>query len=94
MIESRPSALIGIDGGGTSCRFGLLNEGRRTEHRAIVAFTDALARGFALGPRWLGCLRTGGMLALDLLPVARHVLARHAMGLASPQARLVRGLNP
>jgi hypothetical protein len=34
------------------------------------------------------------MLALDLLPIARHVLARHAMGLGGPQPRLVRGLNP
>lgn len=34
MSESRPSALIGIDGGGTSCRFALLSDGRRIEHRA------------------------------------------------------------
>ena len=34
MIESQSSALIGIDGGGTSCRFGLLCDGQRIEHRA------------------------------------------------------------
>ena len=67
---------------------------RRAEHRGVVSFTDALAHGFSAGPHWLGCLRGAGLLALDLLPVARHVLARHAMGLAGPQSRLVRGLNP
>ena len=34
MNESRPTALIGIDGGGTSCRFCLLYAGQRFEHRA------------------------------------------------------------
>ena len=67
---------------------------RRAEHQGIVSFTDALACGFSAGPHWLGWLRGAGMLALDLLPLARHVLARHAMGLGAPQARLVRGLKP
>lgn len=67
---------------------------RQGEHQGIVHFTEALAHGFSAGPRWLGWLRSTGMLALDLLPIGRHLLARHAMGLAHPQARLVRGLNP
>jgi 2-octaprenyl-6-methoxyphenol hydroxylase len=68
--------------------------GRRVEHQGIVHFTEALAHGFSAGPLWLGWLRSSAMLALDLLPIGRHLLARHAMGLGRPQARLVRGLNP
>jgi 2-octaprenyl-6-methoxyphenol hydroxylase len=67
---------------------------RRAEHQGVVNFTGALAHGFSAGPAWLGAVRSTAMLALDLLPVGRHLLARHAMGLGRPQARLVRGLNP
>jgi glucosamine kinase len=42
MIESRASSLIGIDGGGSSCRFALLRDGARFEVTlgAANAFSD------------------------------------------------------
>lgn len=67
---------------------------RRPDQRAVVRFTDALARGFTAGPSLLGTLRSAGMLALDLVPPASRALARRAMGLAGRQPRLVRGLTP
>lgn len=67
---------------------------RSREQRNVVRFTDALARGFSSGPPWFGWIRGAGLLALDVLPGARHVLARHAMGLGGSHARLLRGLDP
>lgn len=67
---------------------------RRPDQRAIVRFTDTLARGFSARPGLLGGLRSAGMLALDLVPPASRALARRAMGLAGRQSRLVRGIAP
>lgn len=67
---------------------------RLPDQRAVVRFTDTLARGFSAGPRLLGSLRSASMLALDLVPPASRALARRAMGLGGRQPRLVRGLAP
>ncbi|MFT5448328.1 MAG: 2-octaprenyl-6-methoxyphenol hydroxylase [Gammaproteobacteria bacterium] len=67
---------------------------RSGEQRSVVRFTDSLARGFSSGPPWFGWIRGAGLLVLDVLPGARHVLARHAMGLGGAHARLLRGLDP
>lgn len=67
---------------------------REDEQRQVALATDGLARLFSnpLLPLRLG--RNLGMLAVDLLPFARHRLARRAMGLAGRQPRLARGLPP
>ena len=65
---------------------------RRGEQRNVALVTDGLARVFS-NP--LGAVRLGrniGLLAMDLLPAARHALARGAMGLAGRQPRLARGV--
>lgn len=67
---------------------------RAAEQRAVVRFTDLLARGFDEAPRPLASLRAIAMLALGLLPPLGGLLARHAMGLAGTQPRLVRGAPP
>lgn len=67
---------------------------RSGEQRNVARFTDSLARGFSSGPPWFGWIRGAGLLALDFLPGARHILARHAMGLGGSHARLLRGLDP
>jgi 2-octaprenyl-6-methoxyphenol hydroxylase len=67
---------------------------RRADQRAVVRFTDLLARGFRARPGLLGGLRSAGMLALDLVPPASRALARRAMGLGGRQSRLVRGIAP
>jgi len=65
---------------------------RRRDQRTVAIATDVLARLFTnpLGP--LRVARNLGMTLLDLLPPAKHLLARVGMGLAGPQPRLGRGL--
>lgn len=63
---------------------------RRWDQRRAVAFTDGLARLF-INP-WLGPLRHLGLLAFDLFPPAKHLLARQTMGLQGHLPRLARGL--
>jgi 2-octaprenyl-6-methoxyphenol hydroxylase len=60
---------------------------READHRAVVQFTDGLARLFTidLGPARFA--RSLGMLALDLLPWAKAAFARRAMGLTSRGSR-------
>lgn len=67
---------------------------RRADHRRVVAFTDLLARGFSLGPGWLGHLRGLALLGLQLSPPARSALASLAMGLVPPLPRAARGVEP
>jgi len=65
---------------------------RGRDQQLVSLATDGLARLFAnpLAPLRIG--RTLGLLALDLLPGARHRLARAAMGLTGKLPRLARGL--
>jgi 2-octaprenyl-6-methoxyphenol hydroxylase len=63
---------------------------RRWDQRRAVAFTDGLARLFT-NPL-LGPVRNLGLLAFDLLPPAKHALARQTMGLDGRLPRLARGL--
>lgn len=67
---------------------------RRPDHRRVVRFTDLLARGFVLGPRWLGGIRSAALMGLQLTPPARKSLARMAMGLQSPLPRAARRFEP
>ncbi len=65
---------------------------RKAEQRNVALATDGLARLFSnpLLPLRLG--RNLGLLALALLPGARHPLARAAMGMLGRQPRLSRGV--
>lgn len=65
---------------------------RRADHQRVTAFTDGLARLFTLPIPALGMARGAGMLALDLLPPAKHLLTRLTMGRAGRIPRLARGL--
>lgn len=65
---------------------------RQAEQRNVSLATDGLVRLFT-NP--LGVVRLGrnlGLLAMELLPPARHVLARAAMGMLGRQPRLSRGV--
>jgi 2-octaprenyl-6-methoxyphenol hydroxylase len=65
---------------------------RRQDQTSMTLFTDTLVRVFSneLTPLVWG--RNLALLATDLLPPAKHILARFAMGLAGRQPRLARGL--
>ena len=66
---------------------------RRWDQRRTVAFTDALARLFgAAAPPPLRLARNLGLLTFDLLPPAKRLLARQAMGLTGKLPRLALGL--
>lgn len=63
---------------------------RRWDQSHSLLFTDGLARLFT-NP-WLGPVRNLGLMAFDLLPSAKHLLARQTMGLQGRLPRLARGL--
>ncbi len=65
---------------------------RRDDHRRVIGFTDGLARLFSNALPPLVLARDLGMLAVDLLPPLKHLLARQSMGLVGYLPRLARGL--
>lgn len=65
---------------------------RRWDQRRTVAFTDGLARLFGDVPPPLRLARNLGLLAFDLFPPAKRLLARQTMGLSGRLPRLALGL--
>jgi len=65
---------------------------RRRDQDGVSLFTDGLVRVFSNRFTPLVLARNLGLLATDLVPPVKHVLARFAMGLAGRQPRLARGL--
>ncbi len=65
---------------------------RRGDHRRVIGFTDGLARLFVNPLPLLGLVRDAGMVAMDLLPAAKHQFGRLTMGRAGRLPRLARGL--
>lgn len=65
---------------------------RRTDRRALVAFTDGLVRLFAspFGP--VRAARSLGLVLFDLSPTAKSALSRLSLGFAGRLPRLARGL--
>ena len=67
-------------------------EWRRSDQQKVVAFTDGLVRLFDLQRPGFGLARGLGLAAFDVLPGAKHALARQTMGLGGRLTRLARGL--
>jgi 2-octaprenyl-6-methoxyphenol hydroxylase len=67
-------------------------EWRYRDQRNVVAFTDGLIRLFDIPSDVAAVARGFGLLAFDLLPGAKRVLAHHTMGLSGTLTRLARGL--
>lgn len=65
---------------------------RQAEQRNIALATDGLARLFTNPLSLVRMGRNLGLLAMELLPAAKHPLARAAMGLMGRQPRLARGV--
>ena len=65
---------------------------RRPDYLRVMGMTDSLARLFSNRLPLLRAARNLGLLGMDLLPGARHRLARQAMGLTGRLPRLARGL--
>ena len=56
-------------------------------------FTDGLIRLFGLDFPGAAPIRGLGLLAFDVTPGAKHLLAQQTMGLSGRLTRLVRGLD-
>lgn len=54
---------------------------RLRDHNRVVGFTDSLVKLFSNQSNLLAVARTTGLTLLDHLPIAKHYLARQAMGL-------------
>lgn len=65
---------------------------RLGEQRGVALATDGLARLFSNPLRSLRIGRNLGLLAMELVPGAKHPLARAAMGMLGRQPRLARGV--
>ena len=65
---------------------------RQAEQRNVALATDGLARLFTNPLSLVRMGRNLGLLAMELLPAAKHPLARAAMGLMGRQPRLARGV--
>lgn len=66
---------------------------RRWDQRRTVAFTDGLVRLFTNPLAPVRLARDLGLLAFDLFPPVKHLLARQTMGLTGRLPRLARGLS-
>jgi 2-octaprenyl-6-methoxyphenol hydroxylase len=77
---------------GADAVIGQYRDWRRRDQRNVVAFTDGLVRAFGVEAPLLGPLRGLSLLAFDLLPGAKGLLARETMGLGGRMSRLARGL--
>lgn len=82
--------------GGDPGSAATLSEYRRWRGRdqaATANLTDALARLFVVPWAPVRVARDLGMLGVDLIPAARHLLATRFMGLGGRLPRLARGLS-
>jgi 2-octaprenyl-6-methoxyphenol hydroxylase len=77
---------------GADAVLGQYRAWRQRDQRNVVAFTDGLVRAFGPDEPGLGILRGLSLLAFDVLPGAKGLLARETMGLGGRMSRLARGL--
>lgn len=65
---------------------------RRSDYLKTTLFTDSLVRLFSNNNTSLALARNLGLVALDVVPPLKHLMARQAMGLSGRLPRLARGL--
>lgn len=66
---------------------------RQQDHRNIIGFTDNLVKIFSNRFPPLALARNIGLVATDVMPPLKHLLAKHSMGMAGKLPKLVRGLQ-
>ncbi|WP_295404857.1 2-octaprenyl-6-methoxyphenyl hydroxylase [uncultured Thiocystis sp.] len=84
-------AVAGVDPG-AAATLSDYARWRGRDQAGTASLTDALARLFVIPWAPVRFVRGAGLLGLDLLPCARHRLARRFMGLGGPLPHLARGL--
>ena len=65
---------------------------RQQDHQRIIGFTDSLVKIFSNRFAPLALARSIGLVATDIIPPLKHLLAEHTMGMAGKLPRLARGL--
>jgi len=65
---------------------------RQQDHQRIIGFTDNLVKIFSNRFAPLALARNLGLVATDVLPPLKHLLAEHTMGMAGKLPKLARGL--
>lgn len=65
---------------------------RRRDHRQVIGLTNTLVHTFSNRFPPLVVARNLGLIATDIVPPLKHLLARHSMGIAGKLPRLARGL--
>jgi 2-octaprenyl-6-methoxyphenol hydroxylase len=78
---------------GAAAVLGAYRDWRAADQRRLTSFTHALVQGFGASLPGLATARGLGLVAFDLLPGAKSLLARHTMGLAGRVPRLARRLD-
>ena len=78
---------------GSSTVLDRYQQWRARDQKRVAAFTHGLVRSFGVSAPGLGALRGLGLMAFDLLPGAKSLLARHTMGQAGRLPRLARHLR-
>lgn len=92
-------AQVIVDEQNAGCDFGLLRalqpyqQWRTQDHRRIIGFTDNLVKIFSNRFAPLALARNIGLVATDITPSLKHLLAKHTMGMAGKLPKLVRGLQ-
>lgn len=66
---------------------------RQQDQRRIIGFTDNLVKIFSNRFAPLALARNIGLVATDVTPSLKHLLATHTMGMAGKLPKLVRGLQ-
>lgn len=67
---------------GESSRWQAYEAKRQSDQQQIIRFSDSLVRGFSNANPLLQLARNVGLLGFDLLPGAKPLVARYAMGLS------------
>ena len=65
---------------------------RKPDYLRVFAFTDSLVRTFSNNLPPLKLVRNLGLLGMEMVPPAKHLLARQAMGLTGRLPRLASGV--
>lgn len=92
-------AQIIVDEHNAGRDFGLLRalqpyqQWRQQDQRRIIGFTDNLVKIFSNRFPPLALARNIGLVATDITPTLKHLLAKHTMGMAGKLPKLVRGLQ-
>ncbi|MES3039860.1 MAG: 2-octaprenyl-6-methoxyphenyl hydroxylase [Pseudomonadota bacterium] len=82
LVETLREALVAGADLGEPARWQAYEAKRQTDQQQIIRFSDSLVRGFSNANPVLQLARNIGLLGFDLLPGAKPLVARYAMGLS------------